>query len=1153
MNQIYTSFLLLFFQVAFINMGFGQCDKIYNGSITLRTQAAVNAFAAEGYCEVTGFLIIGESNSDVTSLAGLNTIIAVGYLDIINNPNLSSLVGLDNISSTGQLRIFNNPALNALSGLGSMVSIENSLFIKGNAALSSLAGLDNITSIGNIFLETNAALNSLAALGNLTSVASLSIYNNDALSSLFGLHNIISVSNTLTISKNASLNALSSLENITSIMFDLTIEDNPTLTSCCAIQKRLVTGVGRTINIQNNNTDCDSAIEIINVCTNNCRDVEVVGTTSAFTVSTIPSNTKLDYLGPATGYGLVPICEGNCESSKTISGLTAGEYTIKAQTFNPYCYAEYKVMVTEENSLPDLSLANIQNFPSTAQQGSVATFNFDLNNFGNATATGAYKIKIFLTKNRGISQFDPLVGEIITGNTPFGTTANVTAAITIPLNQNEGEYYLSLRVDVDGNIAEADEFNNFLASTQTLAVTGGTGGQTEQCGEIRIDYSPRTITMKGQSNKNYFFKIHDLNADWAEVYSCSYNCGSSQTATALANGKYIVRVYNTSWNLICEQAIDLIGGGSACENVGDNDGDGLCNDKDNCPDTFNPDQVDSDGNGVGDVCDIATGACSFQTTFNYRAEFFNPSFSMVASNSTNYTFNIQDFGKGSERITLDLDGNITNTQFIPANQGACGGKSFCFDTQRFHKEKSVDVTKKGDNGTIVWTKSYSINHPTDILGIPYAPAIKVVGNELLFNVDFFAENGWFTVFFKLDNDGNEIWQNKLPKHTFQSNLSFFSTARDGGYYFTNRVNSSIDIIKIDANGNKQWTAQTTGDLVSNDVYVLGETPDATGFYYGMYRSNLPIVVRLNNSNGQKIWEQRLSDLFSPNRGLVFGFLRGATITKDGGIVAGYGWDDPGAAPGQVRRGYEYGKLDGNGNLVWWHDLPTSITDNYGSPIASFATDDGGYIFRSFDTNAKQLFLLKVTNQGTLTPECSGNTGGNNTIQCGEIKISYTSNSIAMNGQNDKNYNYKIHDLNNDWAEVFSCTYQCGNSQTANNLSNGRYLVKIFDEGWSLICEQEINVGANSRNRFTDLETFTVYPNPAQEELYISLKEFSGAQGEVAISNIYGQIIHQQTVESVSGDALRLSLTDFVNGVYFVHIKMPNRQLRSEKFLVERLY
>lgn len=42
----------------------------------------------------------------------------------------------------------------------------------------------------------------------------------------------------------------------------------------------------------------------------------------------------------------------------------------------------------------------------------------------------------------------------------------------------------------------------------------------------------------------------------------------------------------------------------------DGDGDGHCNDADNCPGIPNGDQADADGDGIGNVCDATSGACT---------------------------------------------------------------------------------------------------------------------------------------------------------------------------------------------------------------------------------------------------------------------------------------------------------------------------------------------------------------------------------------------------------------------------------------------------------------------------------------------------------------------------------------------------------------
>lgn len=571
-----------------------------------------------------------------------------------------------------------------------------------------------------------------------------------------------------------------------------------------------------------------------------------------------------------------------CEQDITISGLEAGNYNIKYQSYSLdweyVCQKDFNITVASGSTNADLTLDNLRDYALTMEQGSVQTFTFDLKNIGNATATSTYNIESYLTPDN-FTEVESL-GQIVTGNIEVGTTPNVVGAITVPFDYSPGFYNLTVIIRAT-NANDLDLSNNSIRSEQKIEVTQSTGGGNGlQCGEITITYGNGVISMNGTTGNNYNFKIHDLDNGWAEVFSCTYNCGSTQSASNLSNGRYLVKVFNEGWSLVCEQEINLSDNGGGCDQAGDLDGDGICNDVDNCRNTYNPDQADSDGNGIGDACQ--------------------------------------------------------NNQ--PLSQLIC-------------PESIVVETNDPDGMVVTWDDPVIIPgdvcQPTPVFGLR-------------------QEEG-------------------LPK------------------------------------GSKFPIGETT---IRYTIYDVGSDNAICG---------------------------------------TFITCRFVVIVKS--------------------------------------------TDN----------------------------------------------GGGNSIQCGEINLNYTSNSIEMTGQSGKNYFFKIHDLNNGWAEVFNCSYQCGSSQTANNLASGRYLVKIFNESWNLICEQEINLGASNRNATPTLETFTLFPNPAQAEIAIDLKEYAGESAQISINNVYGQVVYQQQVDNLPAAALRINLGDFVNGLYLVNIQLKNRILKSEQFLVKQLY
>ena len=63
-----------------------------------------------------------------------------------------------------------------------------------------------------------------------------------------------------------------------------------------------------------------------------CNDVTVSGADGKVTINNIPSDAKVEISGPSTGWGQQIVCEGNCNAMEMVSNLTAGDYTITAQT-----------------------------------------------------------------------------------------------------------------------------------------------------------------------------------------------------------------------------------------------------------------------------------------------------------------------------------------------------------------------------------------------------------------------------------------------------------------------------------------------------------------------------------------------------------------------------------------------------------------------------------------------------------------------------------------------------------------------------------------------------------------------------------------------------------------------------------------------------
>ena len=125
-----------------------------------------------------------------------------------------------------------------------------------------------------------------------------------------------------------------------------------------------------------------------------------------------------------------------------------------------------------------------------------------------------------------------------------------------------------------------------------------------------------TITINGIDGPGSNIKV--FNPGWNGVaWECSpwngNTCGSTETISNLANGTYPISIVTPDCGTISESVTITCGNNNPCANQGgDSDGDGICDNQDNCDFTSNPGQADSDGDGIGDACDNNNNPCANQ-------------------------------------------------------------------------------------------------------------------------------------------------------------------------------------------------------------------------------------------------------------------------------------------------------------------------------------------------------------------------------------------------------------------------------------------------------------------------------------------------------------------------------------------------------------
>jgi hypothetical protein len=340
----------------------------------------------------------------------------------------------------------------------------------------------------------------------------------------------------------------------------------------------------------------------------------------------------------------------------------------------------------------------------------------------------------------------------------------------------------------------------------------------------------------------------------------------------------------------------------------------------------------------------------------------------------------------------------------------------------------VYIVKLNATGNLQWTKTiggpdYEAGHSliqTSDGGYAIAGSYEIVDGEV-YTGDVYVV--------KLDAKGNLQWTKTIGGPDYEAGHSLIQTS-DGGYAIAGYTNSfgagGVYVVKLDANGNLQWT-KTIGGPKDEEGNSLIQTSDGgyaiAGFTYSFGAGSGDVYVVKLDANGNLQWTKTIGGPASEEGNSLI-------QTSDGGYAIAGETKSFGAGEADI---YVV-KLDANGNLQWTKTIGGPASEEGNSLIQ---TSDGGYAIagdtKSFGTGKWDVYVVKLDAKGNLqwTKTIGGENhdSGSSLIQTSDGGYAIAGNTSSF-GAGDYNDVYLVKlDKNSNACCAVSQTSQVGSGGT----------------------------------------------------------------------------------------------------------------------------
>jgi hypothetical protein len=571
---------------------------------------------------------------------------------------------------------------------------------------------------------------------------------------------------------------------------------------------------------------------------------------------------------------------------------------------------------------------------------------------------------------------------------------------------------------------------------------------------------------------------------------------------------------------------DNNGIGDACEtnpcanNGGDSDGDGICNNQDNCDFTSNPNQADSDGDGVGDACD------NCPNTFNSNQ--LDSDNDGVGDACETSGCNVSVTTDGCNITISGLTDVVTNIKVFDNsnwnNVFSCNpwGGGTCSPTEVVTNLPNaiylVSVYTLDANGNVVCSFGETM-------------VISCNGGNPCANLGG-------------DSDGDGVCDAEDCQPSNANFPAFPGTSCDDG-----NSNTSNDVVQFDG-CSCVGTPVNTGCYNPSNLALNKPTQQSTTIFAGgITGSSYKAVdgntngvfftspasassVAATTSENEAWWEVDLGAVYSIETIKMWNRTDGVEKTAATYLLISNTPMSANLSTARSQAGYEY--FD-NAEL--------------GTPSEDNPNVEGRYV-RVQLANTGYLILAEVQVFGCAVTQ---NFAVPNMLNFNAEKVGrQTQVSWMMNKDVDVDF-YEVEVSTNeiDWElldEVNSAQVSTHRNYEATDLnpSNGenfyRLRINYLDGTTNYSPIRRINYDI-------DFGEVIVYPNPTNNVVNITLRDFAGKEGTVEIFNTLGQRQFNIDYLSIPTNPVNVDVSKFVPGIYMISVKVDNQKRFAKQFVV----